>query len=126
MTWSKAELHQVTAADGLHVSPFREDGVSCGTLAWIWSGTVDEAIYGRGDNGEQSRWYQAAIRQGTGRISVAGMIKDVSFEPVDGPTNDRIDQAYRAKYGGSPYLGSMTSDRARAATVKILPREQVA
>ena len=27
-----------------------------------------------------------------------GMTKEVTFEPVDGPINDRIDHAYRAKY----------------------------
>jgi hypothetical protein len=28
------------------------------------------------------------------------------FEPVDGPMNDRIDDAYRAKYANSPYLNA--------------------
>jgi hypothetical protein len=30
------------------------------------------------------------------------MTKEVTFEPAEGPINDRIDEAYRAKYGGSP------------------------
>jgi uncharacterized protein DUF2255 len=51
------------------------------------------------------------------------MTKDVTFEPVDGPINDRIDEAYRAKYRGSPYLRSMIGTRARSATVKVIPRE---
>ena len=37
------------------------------------------------------------------------MTKDVVFAPVDGPLNDRIDEAYRRKYGRNPYLGSMIS-----------------
>jgi hypothetical protein len=49
--------------------------------------------------------------------------KEVTFEPVDGPINDLIDDAYRAKYRGSPYLGSMISARARSATVKVMPWE---
>jgi hypothetical protein len=52
----------------------------------------------------------------------AGITKEVSFEPVDGSINDRIDDAYHAKYHGSPYLHPMVSRRARAATVKVLPR----
>jgi hypothetical protein len=32
------------------------------------------------------------------------MTKEVTFVPVNGPINDRIDDAYRAKYQGSPYL----------------------
>jgi len=50
------------------------------------------------------------------------MTKDVSFEPVDGLINDRIDDGYRAKYQSSSYLRPMISARARAATVKIVPR----
>jgi hypothetical protein len=50
------------------------------------------------------------------------MTRDVAFGPVDGPINDRIDDAYRAKYRGSPYLSPMTGDRARPATVEVKPR----
>jgi hypothetical protein len=76
----------------------------------------------RAYNGQHSRWYQAAIRQKAGRITVAGMTKEVAFEPVDGAINDLIDDAYREKYKGSPYLHSMIGSRARSATVKIVPR----
>ena len=51
------------------------------------------------------------------------MTKEVRFEPVDGPMNDRIDDAYRAKYANSPYLNPMISARARAATVRVLPQK---
>ena len=77
----------------------------------------------RAYNGQNSRWYQAAVRQKAGRITAAGMTKEVTFEPVDGPINDLIDDAYRAKYRGSPYLGPMIGARARSATVKVMPRE---
>jgi hypothetical protein len=45
------------------------------------------------------------------------------FEPVDGPMNDRIDDAYRAKYADSPYLKPMISAGARSPTVRVLPQE---
>lgn len=77
----------------------------------------------RAYNGQRSRWYQAAVRQKAGRIIAAGMTKEVSFEPVEGPINDRIDEAYRAKYHGSPYLSPMISVRARSATIEIVPRD---
>ena len=51
------------------------------------------------------------------------MTREVAFEPVDGPINDRIDDAYRAKYRGSPYLDVMIGARARSATVKVTPRD---
>jgi len=115
-------LRRIAAADDLHIAPFREDGVTCGTPTWIWSVAVGDALYVRAYNGQNSRWYQAAMRQKSGRIVAAGITRDVSFELVDGAINDRIDDAYRAKYRGSPYLASMIGARARAATVRVTPR----
>jgi hypothetical protein len=103
-TWPKDELHRIGSANDLHIAPFREDGVTYGTPTWIWSVAVDEALYVRGYNGTKSRWYQAAVRQNGGRIIAAGKTREVVFQPVDGPINDRIDDAYRAKYRASPYL----------------------
>jgi hypothetical protein len=120
--WPKDKLHRIAESDDLHISPFREDGKTHGTPTWIWSVAVGDALYVRAYNGRVSRWYQAAMRQKAGRIVAAGMTKEVIFEPVDGPVNDRIDDAYRAKYYASPYLRPMIGARARSATVKIIPR----
>jgi hypothetical protein len=120
--WSSDELQKIVQADDLHISPFREDGVTLGTPTWIWCVAVDNDLYVRGYNGQKSRWYQAAVQQKAGRIKAAGLSKDVAFEPVDGTLNDRIDEAYRAKYRGSPYLNPMIGSSARSATIKITPR----
>src|SRR5947209_514053 len=122
-TWPKDELRKIADADDLHVSPFREDGKTYGTPTWIWSVAVDDALYARAYNGQNSSWYKASLRQKAGRITAAGMTREVTFEPVGGPINDRIDEAYRAKYGSSPYLSPMIGARARSATVKITPRQ---
>ncbi len=120
--WAKEELHKIAEADDLHIAPFREDGRTYGTPTWIWSVAVDDALYVRGYNGQRSRWYQSAVHQRAGRIIAAGLTKEVVFEAVEGPLNDRIDDAYRAKYRGSQYLRPMISKRARGATVRIWPR----
>jgi len=122
-TWSKEQLHKIAEADDLHILPFREDGVTYGTPTWIWSVAVDHALYVRGYNGKRSRWYQAAVAQTAGRIVAAGMTIEVRFESIEGTISNRIDDAYRAKYRGSPYLDPMTSARARGATVQVLPRD---
>lgn len=122
-TWQEDELRAIAESDDFHVAPFREDGETYGTPTWIWSVRVDDALYARAYNGQDSSWYQAAVRENAGRIEAAGMTKEVTFEPVDGPVLDRIDDAYREKYEGSQYLESMISERARSATVKVMPRE---
>lgn len=120
--WTKEELHRISESDDLHIAPFRDDGITYGTLTWIWSVVVDGALYVRGYNGVKSRWYQAAVRQKAGKITAAGMTKDVIFEAVDGAINDRIDEAYRTKYANSEYLKPMIGAHARAATVRIMSR----
>jgi hypothetical protein len=121
--WLKEELRKIAETDDLHISPFREDGKTYGTPSWIWSVVVDDGLYVRAYNGQSSRWYRAAMQQKAGRITAAGITKEVTFEPVDGAVKDRIDGAYRAKYKNSPYLNPMIGSRARSATLKVTPRE---
>jgi hypothetical protein len=123
-TWRKDELRRIAETDDLHIAPFREDGKTYGTPTWIWSVVIDNSLYVRAYNGPKSRWYHAAMKQKAGRITAAGITKEVVFEPVDGAINDRIDDAYRAKYKVSPYLSPMIGARARSATVKVVPRDR--
>ena len=121
--WAENELRKIAEADDLHISPFREDGNTYGTPTWIWSVVVDGGLFVRPYNGQNSRWYKAAMQQRAGRIQAAGMTKEVTFEPVTGEINNRIDEAYRAKYKSSPYVDPMVGTRARSATVRVMPRE---
>jgi len=120
--WNQRELQAIAESDDLHIAPFREDGRTYGTPTWIWSVVVDDALYVRAYNGRSSRWHQAAMRQGAGRITAAGITREVVFESVEGPVNEAIDAAYQRKYSGSPYLSAMVGSRARGATVKVVPR----
>jgi len=120
--FSSEDLKQIDKADDLHISPFREDGKTYGTPTWIWEVVVDGELYVRAYNGVFSQWYNAAILQKAGRIKAAGETFEVSFETIEGNINDKIDDAYKKKYDSSPYLPHMISKRARAATVKIIPR----
>jgi hypothetical protein len=122
-SWSKEELRRIAETDDLHISPFREDGVTYGTPTWIWSVVVDGKVYVRAYNGTNSSWYQAATKQRAGRMTAGGLTKEVTFETIEGQIDDRIDDAYRAKYQSSPYLKPMISSRARSATVRIVPRD---
>ena len=119
--WIKDEIGMIANSDDLHVSPFREDGKTYGTPTWIWSVVVGDELFVRAYNGKNSSWYKAALKQKAGRIKAAGMTKEVTFEPVEGTFNDSIDEAYKLKYKGSPYLNPMISAQSRSATLKVIP-----
>src|SRR3954470_6693892 len=93
--FSKEDLKKIDEANDLHISPFREDGKTYGTPTWIWSVVADNDLYVRAYNGQNSRWYKSAMRQKAGRITAAGLTKEVSFEAIDGSINDQIDAAYK-------------------------------
>jgi hypothetical protein len=116
---SKEDIPKIAARDDFHVAPYREDGATYGTPTWIWSVEVDGELYVRAYNGKRSRWHQAAMKQKAGKIVAGGVTRQVHFEPVEGKLNDRIDEAYREKYKGSPYLEAMIGEQARGATVRV-------
>jgi len=122
-TWPKRELRKIAETGDLHISPFRDGGVTYGTPTWIWSVAVDDALYVRRYNGQNSPLAPGRDAAKGGAITAAAMTKDVTFEPVNGAINDRVDEAYRTKYKRSPYLKPMIGSRARSATVKVTPRE---
>jgi hypothetical protein len=122
--WSKEVLNKISGTGELQVSPLRDDRTTYRTPTTIWSVVVDDVLYVRAYNGPGGLWYQTAMRQKTGRITGGGNTEEVTFEPVGGAINERIDDAYRTKYKGSPYLDPMISAKARAATVKVMPRDK--
>jgi hypothetical protein len=75
--------------------------VTYGMPTWIWSVAVGDDLYARLLREELSLGPGCRAGEG-GRITAAGMTKEVTLEPVDGPINDSIDEAYHAKYHGSP------------------------
>lgn len=122
--WTSEELEKFTTADDFHISPFYDDGVTYGTPTWIWSVVVDQDLYVRAYNGQNSRWYQSAMTQKAGRISLAGATYEVSFEPAadDAALNHAVSDAYTAKYGDSAYLPPMLETGPISATVRVIKK----
>lgn len=119
--WQEEELLAISKDPNLYISIPNEDG-SVHEPAWIWIAQAGNNLYCRGYSGSNARWYQSAQREGNGHISVGGVEKDVRFEfPTDEATNDLVDEGYKEKYKGSPYLAPMINKSARAATVKLIP-----
>ncbi|WP_225422845.1 DUF2255 family protein [Lactiplantibacillus garii] len=121
--WSAEQLSQFAGADDFQISPFYSDGKTYGTPTWIWSVVVNDGLYVRAWNGQRSRWHRSAVQQGGGRIFLAGANHEVRFEALhDETVNTLVDQAYRAKYAGSPYLNAMVQAGPRGTTMQVLPK----
>lgn len=122
--WSTRECAAIAGSDDFHIAPYRPDGRTPGTLTWIWSVVVDGRVFVRPWHGPRSRWYRAAEAQGAGRITAGGLDRTVELRTLDDEQlNARVDDAYRVKYAGSPYLPPMVAAGPRRATVEVLPAD---
>lgn len=119
--WTTAQLTAFATADDMRVSPLYDDGKTYGTPTWIWSVVVGSHLYIRAWNGQHSRWYQSAKAQGAGRIHLADQDFEVAYVPVttDAKLTAAINQAYQAKYAGSPYLPPMLAAGPVSTTVRL-------
>jgi hypothetical protein len=84
----------------------------------IWAVVVDDEVYVRSYHGERGAWYRRALREE--RMKLEGI--DVRVEPVhDSELNERISDAFRAKYGGrSPAsTEAMVSPEVVATTLRL-------
>lgn len=120
--WTTDQLHAIEENQDLFVAPFREDGTTYGTPTQTWALVVNGKVYVRAANGQDSRWYQAAISQKAGRVRVAGTFYDVTFEAAGTEDESAIDAAYEAKYPGSSAVPVMQAAGPKSASVRISRR----
>jgi hypothetical protein len=120
--WTPEQLATIGDTDDMYVSPFREDGTTYGTPTQTWALVIDDSVYVRAANGQESRWYQAAIAQKAGRVRVADETWEVTFEAAGTTDEAALDAAYEAKYPGSSAVPTMQGDGPKSAAVRITPR----
>ncbi len=122
--WTDDHLTQVGSAEELNIASLRSDGTLRKPVT-IWVVRLDGDLYVRSVNGRTSGWFRGVQTQHKGRIRAGGVEKDVSFVEVaaDDEINDRIDSVYSAKYSryAKSIIASITSDKARSATIRLVP-----
>jgi hypothetical protein len=120
MTWDTATARELAGTGEIDVvvpAPGRPDARTP-----IWIVAVDDELYVRSWKGEAGIWYRRARRHGIGSIVAGGQQHEVRFTATDDPAiNARIDDAYRSKYGSSPYTQAMTRPPATMTTMRIDP-----
>lgn len=124
--WTNDELDKIGNAEELEIAPRQSDGTLRKSLP-IWVVRVGDNLYVRSYRGRAGAWFRAAQATHEGRISTGGVEKDVVFvEETDPAVNDRIDAAYRTKYGRYPqYVAPMVTPEVRATTLRLIPRDEI-
>jgi hypothetical protein len=119
--WTHAELHRIDESDEIEIAAVRGDGTLRAPRP-IWVVRVGDDLFVRAAYGEASGWHRAARASGKARIRAAGIESDVGVEDADGDVLDRVDAAYRSKYGRySSIVESITDAQHRAMTLRLVP-----
>ncbi|GGU33890.1 DUF2255 family protein [Streptomyces coeruleorubidus] len=121
-TWTSDELQRIAAAEELELAPLRRDGTLRAPVP-VWVVRDGDDLYVRSFRGTDGGWWRTARAGRAGHVRAGGVDKDVAFTDVrDDETNDRIDTAYRTKYGhyGGAYVDPMVASR--ATTLRLVPR----
>ena len=123
-TWSNDELNKIGNAEELKIAALRADG-TLRKLVIIWVVRLGDELYVRSVKGHKGAWFRGVLERHEGRIQAGGIERYVSFiEEADAGLNDQIDAAYRTKYKRYPTsVDHINSPEARAATIRLAPRE---
>jgi hypothetical protein len=118
--WTTSDLESIGTADEIDIAPRRPDG-ALGRFVTIWDVRVGDDVFIRSFHGPGGHWYRATQATGEGRLRVAGVEHDVTFEPAPDADARAIDAGYRTKYGRSSYVDAMVTPTATATTLRIVP-----
>jgi hypothetical protein len=120
--WNPTELERIASAREIEVSSLREEGALTKPVT-IWAVRLEDELYVRSVRGDAGGWFKAAERRHEGRIEADTAAVDVTFEDAPHHLDEEIDAAYKEKYGyPSDSVDSITSDGAKATTIRVVPR----
>ncbi|MEV0268037.1 DUF2255 family protein [Hamadaea sp. NPDC050747] len=121
--WTTEELSRIDRTDELELASQRRDG-TLGDPVTMWVVRDGDDLYVRSMHGRGGTWFRRTRTREAGHIHAGGVDKDVAFvvDP-DEKLNDRIDNAYKSKYGryGANIVGSVVNPGAREATIRLVP-----
>jgi hypothetical protein len=121
-TWTSDELGKIEAAEELDLASARGDGTLRNPVT-MWVVRHGDDLYVRSVNGRRSTWFRGAQARHEAHVQAGGVDKDVRLVETD-DVDDELDAAYRAKYRryADSIVDTIVSPRARAATLKLVPR----
>ncbi|URL61197.1 DUF2255 family protein [Acetilactobacillus jinshanensis] len=119
--WDPQLLKSLTNEQTIKVAPDYADHRAL-TPIIVWFVRVGNDLYVRAYRGPRSKWYQSAVKQGTGQAELDGHQLSVKFAPVDRSSfvNKTVNQEYLAKYHGNSMLWMV--ENALDSTLKVSPK----
>jgi hypothetical protein len=124
-TWTSDELNKIGTAEELQIASLRRDGTLRNRVI-IWVVRVGDELYVRSVNGRTSAWFRGVQSRHEGQIQAGSVVKDVTLiEESDANINSQIDAAYATKYRryAASIISHINGSEARAATIKLVPRQ---
>ncbi len=124
IAWTSDEVNNIGAAEELEIASLRRDGTLRKPVT-IWVVHLSDNLYVRSWRGRNAAWFRGTQVCHEGHIQAGGREKEVTFvEETDPGMNDQIDAAYRTKYQryGARYIDPMVAPKARATTIRLVPR----
>jgi hypothetical protein len=122
--WTDDELASIAQADELDLASERRDG-SLRHPVTMWVVRDGDHLYVRSMHGPSGAWFRGTQTRLQGHVRSADVDKDVTFVvDTDPGVNDRIDAAYRSKYGryGANIVGGVVNPESRRSTIRLVPR----
>ena len=123
--WTPDEAARLDREDELELSSRRQDG-TLRPFITIWFVRHDDEVIVRSAYGPTNGWYRRALASGAGRIRVAGLERDVTFDAADHGSDEAITAAYEAKYGryAKGIVATVISADAVRSTLRVRPSER--
>lgn len=121
--WAEEDLQKIGPAEEIGIASRRPDG-SMRKYTTIWTVRVDDDLYVRSAYGPDTNWYRRALASGEGRIRAAGVERDVEFGSAEPSVQERIDAAYRQKYGrhGPRLVATVVGEHVHELTIRLIPK----
>jgi hypothetical protein len=112
----------IASVEEFTIAAIRPDGTARPPVP-IWGVLLDGGLHVRAAYGAKSAWHRIALASGRARISARGESEDVSVAPADPALNDRVDAAYREKYGAryASIVETIVGPEHRASTLVLTP-----
>src|SRR5437016_7465321 len=113
-------LRQLDRDREVQVRARRRDGST--TDIPIWIVTVDDEPYVRSYLAERGAWYRRARSEGRLTLVARGRAVPAAVEPLEGgDLNQRVSDAFTAKYGTGGSARTMVSPEVSATTLRLVP-----